>query len=250
MSIVRWTGAAAVVCALHVGVMLALMHRPHEEADETAGSIAVELAPLPAVVRVDSPAVAHGPDQRKEQPTPQVYSAAVQELNDLPTFDPSPAPDPEVALPRPQPEENDKPAQEVRNDAPDAERVHEVRAALPTAPPRIDAQRGPAASPGQAAAVAPAQARWYRRVFRHLERFKLYPDVTRRLGQHGSVVVSFRVDRSGHIASSRILKGSGVERLDEEALAILARSSPLPLPPEQVAERDLELTGTIHFKLE
>ena len=106
----RWAGAAAVVCALHVGgVALALMYWHEAEADdEAAGAMTVELAPLPAVVRVDSPVLPYGPDQQETRLTPQTSKQVVEKVEkDIPRVEPSPAPEPEVALPAPQPEEKE-----------------------------------------------------------------------------------------------------------------------------------------------
>jgi outer membrane biosynthesis protein TonB len=44
------------------------------------------------------------------------------------------------------------------------------------------------------------------------------------------------------------VKGSGQPLLDEEVFALIKRSNPFPLPPDQVPESDLVLVGTINFK--
>ncbi len=247
MTIVRWAGAAAVVCSLHVGgVMLALMYWPEEEADDPAGAMTVELAPLPAAARVDTPNFAHGPLAPAVLPR-QAASEKVQEemVEDLPPVPPSRAPEPEIALLKPPPEEK---TEEPRQAAPEKRRPSEAaEEKVAAAPPRVEAQPAPAASQGQSAAIARLRARWYRGAFRHLERFKRYPDAAVRRGQHGTVVVRFRVDRSGNVISSQIVKGSGEPLLDEEVFALLKRSSPFPLPPDQVPESDLVLVGTINF---
>jgi periplasmic protein TonB len=249
MTIVRWAGAAAVVCSLHVGgVMLALMYWPEKEADDPAGTLMLELAPLPTVARLDSPPVAHGPDQRKEAPTEASREALQEVEKDFLRLDPSPVLEPEVALSRPQPEEPEKPKEEeVRNDLTDKNLLRQDRAALPTAPPPVEAESMSMASPGESAVLARLRARWSRSVFRHLERFKLYPDAAARRGRHGTVVVRFRIDRSGHVTSSDIVKSSGEPLLDDEVLAVLKRGSPLPLPPDRVPGSDFVLVGTIDF---
>src|SRR5262245_12409925 len=241
MSIVRWAGAGAVVCSLHVGgVMLALMYWPEEDADDPAGAMAVELAPLPAVARVSSRPVAHGPLTEAVLPR-QEASEKVQEevVDDLPPVPPSPVPEPEIALPKPPREERkEEPEKELPSQiAPAKERPSDAsEEKFAAAPPRVEAQPALAASPGQSPALSRLRARWSRGVFRHLEFFKRYPDAARHRVQHGkvAVVVRFRVDRSGHVISSKIVKSSGEPLLDEEVFALLKRSSPLPLPPDQV----------------
>jgi periplasmic protein TonB len=251
----RWAAAAVVVCALHVGgVALALMTWQEEDVeDDAAGAMTVELAPLPAPVRVDSPDLAHGPNQQEARLTQEAAKEVVEEVvKDIPPVDPSPAPEPEVVLPKAQPEEKEKPKEEeAQQPVPEQERPQQDRDTIATAPPRVDVQPTPetAVSPGQAAALAQAQARWQKAIFRHLERFKRYPTGARRQSQQGRVVVRFRVDRSGHVVASHILKGSGAPLLDEEVFALLKRGSPLPAPPDLIPDAELEMDVPIQFTI-
>jgi protein TonB len=48
------------------------------------------------------------------------------------------------------------------------------------------------------------------------------------------------VDRSGQVLSSEIAKSSGSPLLDEEALAVFKRASPLPFPPDEIPDAFLE----------
>nr|WP_233851926.1 energy transducer TonB [Paraburkholderia sp. HD33-4] len=45
------------------------------------------------------------------------------------------------------------------------------------------------------------------------------------------VVVSFTVDRNGHIVESKVYRTNGDDEAESTALATLRRSAPLPLPP-------------------
>src|SRR5690606_18870405 len=113
----RWAGAALVVGALHVGgVALALMQWPREEAaDDLAGVMTVEMAPLPAPAPVDTPDVALGPRQQEARLAPEPAKKEVVEkvAEELPPVEPSPAPEPEVALPEPKPEKKEEPEEKV-----------------------------------------------------------------------------------------------------------------------------------------
>jgi protein TonB len=234
----RWAGAALVVCGVHIAsATLAVMQWPEEEAEETAGAITMDLAPLPVAARVDSPDVAHGPLMQEAMPTLEAARDVVQEVEDvIPPVEPSPAPDPEVALPKPQPEQEEQPKEEEpREEAPQKETPAEVQAAqLTTAPPRVDAEAPPvsAPSPGQSASLARVQATWVKALVRHLERF---PEGARSLRTEGTVVVAFTLDRSGQVVVSRVTKSSGSALLDEEAVEVLKRASPLPAPPPEIA---------------
>jgi protein TonB len=48
-------------------------------------------------------------------------------------------------------------------------------------------------------------------------------------------LVSFAVDASGRVTSSRIARSSGSAELDRAALAMVQRASPLPAPPPELA---------------
>ena len=251
----RWAGAATVVCALHVGgVALALMHWYEEVADdEAAGALTVELAPLPAAVRIVSPDIAHGPEQEEAKLTPEASKEVVQEAEkDIPPVAPSPAPELEVALPKPQPKEEEKPKQEEAQEAvAEPERPQQDRETLAAAPPRIDAQPAPASapSPGQSAILAQVQTRYALTLNRHIERQRRYPNAARNRRVEGVAVVAFTIDREGQVIASRIAKSSGSPALDEEALAILKRASPLPVPPDQVPGATIDCDIPITFRL-
>jgi protein TonB len=252
----RWTGAAVIVCGLHAGgVALALMQWPEEEtADDAAGAITMELAPLPAAVPVDSPDVAHGPLMEEAMQTPETTKKVVEDVQtDIPPVEPSPAPEPEVALPKPQPVEKEepKPEEEPQEAVPEQQTPVQASAApLTTAPPRVDVEAPPtsAASPGQGASIARAQATWQKTLVRHLERFKRYPEAARSRRAQGEVIVAFTLDRSGQIVTSRVTHSSGSRALDEEALAVLQRASPLPAPPGELPG-PFDLSLPIQFRI-
>ena len=251
----RWAGAALVVCGLHAGgAALALMHWVAEEAEDAAGALALELSPLPAAVPVDSPDVAHGPLTQDATQTPEASKKVEEQAaDDTPPVDPSPAPEPEVALAKPPPEAKLEPKEEEpKEETPEKQSPAEVSVQqLAAAPPRVDVQPAPssAPSPGESASEARVQASWQKTLIRHLERFKRYPEVARSRRAQGEVVVTFTLDRSGQVVASRVTKSSGSPALDEEALAVLKRASPLPAPPNEIAGTALDLSLPIHFRI-
>lgn len=251
----RWAGAAIVVCSLHVaGAALALMQWPEEEAEDAAGAMVVELAPLLAAAPVDSPDVAHGPLMQEALLTPQASKQTVEEVaKDTPIAEPSPAPDPEVALPKPQPEVKEQPKEEAKEEVQERENPEQASAVpLTTAPPRVEAQPAPSAappSPGRAPNQSNAQASWQKKLIDHLNRHKRYPDEARNRRAQGVAVVAFKLDRAGQVVDSHISKSSGSQALDEEAMAVLRRASPLPAPPEQIGGPLLDLTLPIQFRI-
>jgi protein TonB len=110
-------------------------------------------------------------------------------------------------------------------------------AALPAAP-------APGASEGPTSA---AITRWEISIKVRLEKAKRYPAQAR--GSKGVAQVDFRIDRNGHVVSSRIVQSSGSAALDEDALATLKRADPLPLPPNGITDDKLTIVTSIRYKL-
>ena len=63
------------------------------------------------------------------------------------------------------------------------------------------------------------------------------------------IVVSFALDRTGHVISTGIVKGSGDAAFDEAALAMVKRSDPVPQPPPLVADEGLNFTLPVIFRV-
>ncbi len=54
---------------------------------------------------------------------------------------------------------------------------------------------------------------------------------------------------NGKVEDIQLIKGSGDERLDEEAMKMLKKASPFPAIPKDVSLEPLDLTLPIEFKL-
>ena len=59
------------------------------------------------------------------------------------------------------------------------------------------------------------------------------------------VVVSFMLDRVGHVLSSEVVKGSSDPSFDAAALAMVERAD--PVPPPRVADQGLTFTLPVIF---
>lgn len=90
-----------------------------------------------------------------------------------------------------------------------------------------------APSAGEIAARNAAEANWQGILLAHLQRHQKYPRAARRQNAEGTVLVRFRMDRSGQVLSCSLVRSSGFDVLDKEALEMIERAQPLPaLPPE------------------
>ena len=63
------------------------------------------------------------------------------------------------------------------------------------------------------------------------------------------IVVSFELDRTGHILESHIERSSGDAAFDAAALAMMRRSDPVPVPPALVADEGLKFTLPVVFRV-
>jgi protein TonB len=251
----RWGTAALAAFLLHAGGATALVYWPGAVDEESAGTLTVELAPVVMAPPLDLPKVAHGPMMQEQVATPAAPRQIAEQVDsETPRFDPSPAPEPEVALPKPvevkevEPEE-EKQQQEV---LPQEAAAQASPAPMTTAPPPIDAPpTARAAAPVAGASTAPAEARasWHKALTSHLNEFKRYPHEAEARGIQGVVTLEFTIDRSGHVLASRVAQSSGSVQLDDEALAALRRASPLPAPPDQIAGASFDLGVPFQFRL-
>ena len=89
--------------------------------------------------------------------------------------------------------------------------------------------------------------KWEKELVAHLDRHKRYP--AERSQKSAEIVISFALDRTGHVLSSTIVKGSGDAAFDEAALAMVRRSDPVPQPPPLIADEGLSFTLPVIFRV-
>lgn len=257
---VRWTVATVIVLSAHVGAgAYALMRNTEDLIEEDSGSpVMMELAPLAVASPVDSPDVAHGPLQEEAVTTPPTTEKAPEKtFADIPPVEQAPlAPEPEVVLPTPDPIKEKKVEEEKKAEEPAPEKQEKVDPAvgapLTAAPPRVEAPPAPPAAAnaaGTAAKPATVPLSWQKQLMSHLNRFKRYPDAARARGLRGVTNVAFTIDRSGRVMAAQVAQGSGSTLLDDEAIAIIQRSSPMPAPPLDTPGETFDLVLPIQFQI-
>jgi TonB family protein len=253
----RWALAAIFVTALHVGgAAFAFMMGPEDETtDEIAGAVTFELAPEATVAQKDAPDLAPGPDQTQGVITPPASKQEIAKVDEeLPPVPPSPAPDPEVALPQQKPDEKvpdeTKEEESIQQEAAPSDLTNSP---VTTAPPKIDNAKVSTvtAAPRQGTSMATErlQASWQKMLSRHLNNHKRYPAEATRRGYTGVVNVKFVIDSTGQVLEAAIVKSSGSKALDDEALAMLRRASPVPAPPDIFGGQNTSWILPIEFKI-
>ena len=100
---------------------------------------------------------------------------------------------------------------------------------------RLRFPRPAAPSTGNAAGSSGSPANWRAALLAQLNRAKRYPSEARSRREEGTVRLTFSIDRSGRVTGYQIAGSSGSATLDQEALSMLQRASPLPAPPRRGA---------------
>lgn len=195
--------------------------------------------------------------QSNTEPEPEPVSEPEPEPEPISEPDPEPEPEPEP-IPEPEPEPVPRPQPTPPPPRPVTRPAPRAVASAPSAPRsgggNRQQQAAAAAGTGRgnpsAAAGGGAAARdaYTARLAALLERQKRYPRQAQRLRQEGVVRVRFTVERSGAVTSARIERSSGHALLDQAALDLLNRASPLPPLPPELGPR-LELVVPIAYRL-
>lgn len=211
----------------------------------------IERLPLPDL---EKPTLALPPVARVE---PQPRPVAVPRPEPVPVLPQvAPIPQPRPELPVVQPTVAPPPVARVEPRPP-------VQVQPPAVPvPQAPVQAQPAAPPPIAIAepvrTAPVRddtevmraltASFSQQVSSKIKRYQRYPVVAQRRGWEGTAEVLVRFDPDGRVANIVLGKSSGREVLDEEAVNMVRRASPLPEAPQGLFGKEIKVP--IIFRLQ
>ncbi|MDR0547905.1 MAG: TonB family protein [Deltaproteobacteria bacterium] len=109
---------------------------------------------------------------------------------------------------------------------------------------------GPGGTPGGTGrGTSNAEAADQNQIRRRLERDKKYPPASQSRREEGVSMVGFVVPKDGSVTLARLIKSSGHQRLDDEAMALLRRVSPLPPIPPEVDKTSMSLSPPLRFTI-
>jgi len=222
--LVRWALAGSVVVLAYAAAVAAYLfwQQPAQEIGDDSNVVTVELAPIDTTPDAQARDVTPAQEtmvESKAEPQPQPKPPEPQETK----IEPLPRDNTPTAVPEPQP----KPP----------EKVQETRPPAPMTAERVK---------GGAPQIAPS---WETSLVRRLQRSKRYPSAARERNEQGVVLLSFSLDRNGHVLERHIARSSGYRALDDEALAMIARAEPLPAFAPSMPQARLDLTVPIRFSL-
>jgi protein TonB len=216
-----------------------------------------EPPPVPRTNIIQSPRVEPKPDFVVPQPELRPQPNAEPRLENRP--EPKVEPRPE---PQPVPPPRIEPKVEV---APDVKPVpREV------APPVVQQSREPSETtptvsrpvPAPTAVQPPAQPKvdesrerslkdqYQQMISARIKQYEEYPPIARRRHWEGTTVIQLTLTPEGKVSRVTVLEKSGYDVLDEAAVRMIQKASPLPLPPEGLRGRELTVQVPIKFKLE
>ena len=246
-----WIFAALGAVVLHVGgAALAVAHLRIDEPDDTFGTPAIEIGLELTAPHLEPTDLPPGPDAEASVASPALaeQKAEVKET-ELPKDVPTETDDPDrVVTPNSpiKPKEDDTKIAKVQTSA-SMESVAAEATATPSSEAIPEGTRSVAPAQGTGASAQRQRATWQKELIAHLDRHKRYP--AERSQKSAEIVVSFALDRMGHVLSASIVKGSGDKAFDEAALAMVRRSDPVPQPPPAVADEGLNFTLPVIFKV-
>jgi protein TonB len=246
-----WMFAALAALALHVGgAALAVAHLRSDETDDSLGAPAIEIGLEMTSPHLEATDLPPGPDTDASVASPALAEQKAElKETELPKDVPTEADDPDrVVTPNDssKPKEEDTKIAAVQTSA-STESIAAEATATPSTEAIPEAPRSVAPAQGTGESARRMRATWQKELIAHLDRHKRYP--AERVQKSAEILVSFALDRMGHVLSSSIVKGSGDAAFDEAALAMVRRSDPVPQPPPLVADEGLTFTLPVIFKV-
>lgn len=246
-----WTFGAVCAVALHVGlVVFAVASFQNDESDDDLGAPALEIGLELTSPKLEPTDLPPGPSSEASAASPAVSAQeAIVKPTDLPKAAATETDDPDRLVTE---NETQKPKDETPQvTAVQAAASQESVASEATAPPSLDkvpeSDRSAAPAQGTGESRRRAKLTWQKELSAHFNRHKRYPED--RSQQAAEIVVSFLLDRTGHVLSTSIVRSSGDKAFDEAALAMLRRSDPVPAPPPLVADEGLSFTLPVNFRV-
>lgn len=233
----RWAMGAAISFVLHatvcVVIFLGLRHLPPAPMPQQSSAMAVELLPLPAAPPSPPKNLAPGPQQTEARVAdqPKKVRLALTKVPQLQRRDAPTVPD--------RAEPDHAPTQRVTA-------AQATTAPLAAALPPKDVSAAPTEGATMAASISAEQS-WENLVLARLLRNKRYPGEAEAAGEEDVVYVRITVDRAGNVLDSAIVRSRHFLPLDNGALDLVRRSSPLPSPPASISSNTVQFVVPVNY---
>jgi periplasmic protein TonB len=233
--VLRWGACVAVALFIHIAGAVALLARWNDPPDAVANApvIMIELAAVPVAPDAAQSRLPPGPQQPETRPQPDQPKTV--EKAEIKT---------ELVKEAELPATQTKPA-----DKPTEKKLIQRQASLASAPStaRQRAERAAARAPGSVSHNSDAVPNWKSALVARLERYKRYPPEAQSRSETGVTQLAFSVDRSGGVHHAHVVRSSGSNVLDREAVALAERASPMPPPPAEITGAQIPIQVPIRY---
>ena len=230
--------ALALSLVLHLGAMALSLPAPRVQALDAPIPLSVRLVeePLAAVAELARPARPAVSKPARAKPAPSKHEKAAPVATATPQ-----------ALPPVRTIQAVPVIEETLASAPEPLAPPPVPASLPPTPESL-ALLAPAPAPR--APSAELIALYTKSLSEMFARYKEYPRIAALRGWEGSVTMRLRVAPSGHLVGAEVLKSSGYDALDQQAIAMVSKPGVLPVPPTGLNSAEFAVLVPIDFRLE
>jgi protein TonB len=240
---------------LSVGLHLVLLAQRGWTPEQTAALP----RPLQVILRAPQPAPEAPPPARP----PVTVPVEVPPVHRTPPPVAVQTPKPTPILTRPA-RPDTPPAPVVRAVEPVAQASAQVPAAAPVVADSTPRTPAPATSPAPVVArvdAAPTVAadeppdpalleRYGRSLSSLFARHQQYPRLAAMRGWEGEVQVRITIARKGNIVATQVVRSSGFEVLDQNAVQLVTTAGTLPRPPDALQNKEIQIVVPVLFKLD
>ncbi|MER2498244.1 energy transducer TonB [Vibrio neptunius] len=262
----------------HLAVAVYYLYQPKAELIQPPAAIPVSVALVAPVAapHVEKPALNSGPEQNESmdskasmaRPEPlEPQQKIQQEIESVPEPSPIIAKEAqrssEIATPekpietKPKTTAESKPVAQVQKqlETPQAETSSVSQQAsvaqIKKSEPQLEVEKEHKQVQGVSGAFSQhlkqVKVSWKQQLVLHLEQHKQYPRRAKRMRKQGVPLITFTMDRAGQVLGVKLVRSSGTESLDKEAVDLVYRAMPLPLPPDEVSGATLTWTVPVRF---
>jgi protein TonB len=242
-----WFRAALGALAIHAGLGALVLGSVENDANDELGAPALVIGVDLLAPHRDPADLQIGPDADASAPAPaEVAQKTIIKQTDLPKQTPTETDTPDlVASPTEAKKPDDDPKMPSAQAQPSEQSVANEATAVTSPETASQSKLSTAPSLGTGSSALRERVTWDKELAAHFDKYKRYP--AERAMQAADVVVSFVLDRMGHVVSSAVVKSSGDAAFDQAALDMLQRADPVPPPPPLVADAGLSFTLPVIF---
>ena len=244
-----WIFAAVMALGAHLAFAAFAIARMSEPDDDDLSAPGIEIAYELASTQNAMSELPPGPESEASAASPPVVeqkTAAKQ--TDLPKETPveSENPDRLVTIEKTDKPKEDEPEPKAKMMKPSDESAAQEATAAPTIENVPQSAKSTTPDQGTGQSRQRARVTWQKELLAHLDKFKRYP--AERSQKSAEILVTMTLDRTGHVLSANISRGSGDDAFDHAALAMVERASPVPPPPPLIADEGLDFSLPVIFR--